>query len=83
MKTHELKVVPEFFDAIDRGDKTFESRFDDRGFEVGDSLHLREWTADGGYTGRAITEGVAYILRGEQWGVMPGFACMAFERECP
>lgn len=40
---HELKTWPEFFDAIDRGEKTFEVRRDDRGFQVGDTLALQRW----------------------------------------
>lgn len=40
---HELKTWPEFFDAVERGDKTFEVRLDDRGFQVGDELVLMRW----------------------------------------
>jgi Domain of unknown function (DUF3850) len=47
MKTHELKCWPRFFVPLYRGEKTFEFRKDDRGFEVGDVLDLREWEPDG------------------------------------
>lgn len=40
---HELKTWPEFFDAVDRGEKTFEVRRDDRGFQVGDEIVLQRW----------------------------------------
>ena len=40
---HELKTWPEFFDAVDRGEKTFEVRLDDRGFQVGDTLRLQRF----------------------------------------
>ncbi len=40
---HELKTWPEFWDAVDRGEKTFEVRKDDRGFQVGDVLALQRW----------------------------------------
>lgn len=40
---HELKTHPEPFEAVVQGLKTFEYRYDDRGFNVGDELLLREW----------------------------------------
>lgn len=60
-KCHELKVLPAFFTAVSQGTKTFELRKDDRGFEVGDRLRLREW--DGEYSGRSINCKVTFILR--------------------
>lgn len=44
MTEHVLKCWPEFFDAIKRGDKTFELRRNDRGFQRGDVLVLRKWS---------------------------------------
>ena len=41
-RIHELKTWPQFFDSIVDGTKTFELRKDDRGFEVGDAVLLRE-----------------------------------------
>lgn len=65
VRTHVLKIWPEFFDAIADGRKTFEVRFDDRGYREGDLLRLREWEPAGEvYTGREITVRVTYILRG-------------------
>lgn len=52
MKTHELKKGPEVFDAVVRLDKTYEIRKDDRGFEVGDRVHLRETE----HTGEEMSE---------------------------
>lgn len=43
---HELKCEAEFFDAVERGDKTFEIRRNDRNYQVGDTILLRR-TADG------------------------------------
>lgn len=45
---HELKTWPEFWDAVDRGEKTFEVRRDDRGFQVGDTLWLHRWQPEHG-----------------------------------
>jgi hypothetical protein len=60
---HELKTWPEYFEAISTGEKTFDLRKDDRGFKVGDTLRLREWSpVSKEYSGRELTRRIAYIL---------------------
>lgn len=68
MKRHELKILPEYYNAVREGRKRFELRKDDRGFDVGDRLHLRKWDPAGGYTGEVILTDITYILRG-----VPGY----------
>lgn len=64
--THDLKTHPEYFQAIHDGIKQFEVRKDDRGFRVGDALHLREYLPHtGAYTGRELWAEVTYILDDE------------------
>jgi DnaJ-class molecular chaperone len=43
MSTHELKTWPEFFEPLSNGNKTFELRYNDRAYSVGDELCLREF----------------------------------------
>lgn len=74
--THELKIQPEYFEAVRAGAKTFEIRFDDRGFSVGDELHLREWK-DGTYSGRGVRKTVTYI---SDFAVNAGFVVLALSR---
>lgn len=65
MTTHKLKIWPEYYEAVSDGSKRFELREDDRGFRVGDTLHLCEWKPshrDGGFTGRELTCRVTYKL---------------------
>lgn len=72
MKTHSLKSWPEFFEAVFTGAKTFELRVNDRNFQVGDTVHLREFDdRKGFYTGREIKKRITYIAD----GVGPG--CIA------
>lgn len=66
----ELKTWPRHFQAIWDGRKSFELRRNDRGFQVGDVLYLREWepslqyaiSGGGQYLGRWVTAEVTYML---------------------
>lgn len=77
MKVHELKVWPQYFRNVLDGSKTFEFRKDDRGFEVGDTLILKEFepgridysvapeiVEESRYTGRIIKKTITYIFKG-------------------
>jgi hypothetical protein len=77
---HELKVWPEFFDALESGRKTFELREFDRDFREGDTLRLREYDPKNddtqppggicigrirdGYSGREVRRLVTYVFGG-------------------
>ncbi len=75
MKIHELKTWPAYFDSVAEGRKTFEIRKDDRGFNPGDVLELREFIPDQNrFTGRSTWRVVTYITDFEQ---KPGFVVMA------
>jgi hypothetical protein len=43
---HELKIWPQYYCRIEDGSKTFEVRNNDRGFQPGDEVVLREWSPD-------------------------------------
>lgn len=79
MQTHVLKTWPEFFGDIYDGKKTFELRRDDRGYRVGDELHLKEWDPRRGcFTGNAFVVKVKHIVRdAPQFGLEPGFCIMS------
>lgn len=40
---HELKIWPQYFEPVMFGTKTFEVRENDRGFQPGDTVALREY----------------------------------------
>jgi len=63
---HSLKSLPEFFQPIMDGTKTFEIRLNDRGYQEGDVLWLREWSEKGGYTGSCCLKVVTYLTTFEQ-----------------
>lgn len=79
---HHLKTLPEHFGHLRDETKTFELRKDDRGFQVGDHLVLKEWSPQVEYTGRTEHRTVSYILRGPSpYGLAEGFCILSFERE--
>lgn len=62
MKTHDLKIYPEYFWPIVNGIKTFEIRRNGNNFQVNDVLCLREYNpATESYTGSYIVKTVIYI----------------------
>lgn len=76
MSTHELKTWPRYFEAVRAEVKTFEVRRDDRDFQVGDLLHLKEWDPlIGEYTGGHLQRRVIYALRDAE-GIQPGFVVL-------
>lgn len=89
---HELKTLPVYWDAIKRGQKLFEVRRDDRGFQKGDILELIRYknqhiayiiNKDGTfeYNKRSYTiwARITYILTGGQFGIEPGYVVMQME----
>lgn len=85
--THDLKTVQPYFDAVASGAKTFEIRKNDRGFEVGHHLFLREYQDDGegfgdGYTGRATLRRITYITDFPD-GLREGYVVMGIDKPEP
>lgn len=58
---HMLKILPVHFDDLMEGRKTFEVRCNDRNFQVGDELMLREWNGVD-YTGNVLSFTVSHML---------------------
>ena len=86
MTDHRLKCWPHYFDAIERGEKTFEVRYDDRGFQRGDTLVLVKFDPEKpGYvldrSAQKITlrRRVSYVLAGGRFGIDVGHVVMALE----
>lgn len=63
-KTHNLKILPEFFAAIIDGSKKAEFRLNDREYHRGDILHLREFSGGPSfsYTGRDVIAEITHVL---------------------
>ena len=76
MKIHELKILPEYFQSVWDCVKTFELRKDDRNYQPGDFLVLKEWDGEK-FTGSALCVKVTYVLRNvAQYGLQDGYIIM-------
>lgn len=78
--THEIKVLPEYFNELVDGNKKFEIRENDRDYKVGDIVYLREWDDDK-FTGNALIVKITYILTAEQFseGLQRGYCVWSFD----
>lgn len=89
MKTHNLKLSIEFCDAVQSGEKTFEVRKNDRGFQTGDLIRFIPTdgtsyrSSDGTVREHAKHEisghtyKITYILNG--WGIKNGYVVMGIK----
>ena len=63
MAVHELKTSPCYFQDVCDGIKPFEVRVNDRDFQIGDTLLLKEYDATTcHYSGRETCKMVVYLL---------------------
>jgi ASC-1-like (ASCH) protein len=81
MKTeHELKCRPEFFTRVASGQKTFEIRKNDRDFQVGDILILKEHDPEVGWPDHGSYETiVAEVVYMTDYMQQPGYVVMGIK----
>ena len=76
-RTHKLKTVNPFFEQTRDGLKDFEVRFDDSGFNVGDTIILQQYRYEK-YIGEEINRTIKYILRRFK-GLQTGYVVLGLE----
>lgn len=74
-RRHKLKLAKMFFEDVRLGRKSFELRKNDRDYQIGDILELREMD-NGEPTGRVIEKEITYILEGFA-GLKEGYCILA------
>lgn len=76
---HELKCDIPYFDAVKDGRKTFELRYNDRGYQAGDLVTLRRWNPETKtYANGALIKRISYVLAGDgDRGLEEGWAILA------
>lgn len=77
---HELKIFKSFADAIISGDKTFEVRHNDRGFQKGDKVRFNvedhsEKSEDHPISKKLYE--ITYVLN--SWGINEGFVVFSIK----
>ncbi len=83
--THELKTCVRFFEQTLDGKKSFEVRRNDRHFQRGDYVILKEWDTDpvfARYTGREIKAEIVYVLT-DFAGIEKGFCVLQLNSITP
>lgn len=67
MKVHKLKILPEYYNAQIEGKKNFEIRKNDRNYQVGDWLELKEYDPKiKRFTERKVMVEITYITNYQQ-----------------
>jgi hypothetical protein len=80
MKKHDLKVWMNYYEDIETEKKNFELRYNDRNFQVGDKLILREYNEkENYYTDRSVIRKIGYILSDTTFGLKDNWIVIGFE----
>lgn len=80
MKTHNLELNMDFCDDVLIGKKTFEIRYNDRGYQTGDLIKFKAVDNSGNYICHEISDctyRITYILSG--WGLKDGYVALGIE----
>ena len=83
MRVHNLKILNDFADSIVEGDKNFEVRENDRGFQKGDfikfqavdTMRIKNYSH---LINNKLYE-ITYVLNG--WGIKDGFVALAIKEK--
>lgn len=83
MKTHYKKTIEPYFTDVEKGDKTFELRYNDCDFQPNDELVLKQFI-DGQLTGKEITKTIATMLDHiEEEGLEEGYVILDIDKDAP
>ncbi len=80
MMEHFLKTWPRYFRDLRNQTLTFCMRRNDRGYAVGDVLHLREFVPETSeFTGETELRRVTYVMPGGEHGIHPDYVVLGLE----
>lgn len=79
MSTHDIKILPRYFEDVLKHIKTFELRKDDQNYQVGDIVNLHEFDGQN-YTGQIATVQISYVLRSvHEYGLRDGYCIFSWD----
>ncbi len=76
MALPQLKILPEYYQAVASGNKAYELRKNDRNYQRNDTLELNEFDGTN-YTGRKIKAYITYIFIGGKFGLDPEYCILS------
>lgn len=80
MRTHNLKILNDFADAVVAGDKTFELRQNDRGYQKGDYIKFQAIDDHRVENPHLINDNlyeITFVLNG--WGLQDGYVALGIK----
>lgn len=80
--THNIKILETFSASVLNGDKPFEIRKNDRGYQKGDMIRFNvvdDWGLHVGSELNKHTYRITYVLSG--WGISEGYVALGIRRE--
>ena len=81
---HELEIWASCFAAVESGAKPFDVRKNDRNFQVGDALLLREYDPEtAAFSGRIALHWASYVLTGGTFGIADGWCVLGLAEHPP
>ena len=77
--THLLKLADRYWEAVQHEEKTFEVRYNDRNFQVGDYVRFRRVNSD---EEMGLTFTITYLLNHDDFpqGIPEGWCVFSIER---
>ena len=79
---HHIKIQKQFADAVMSGEKTFEIRINDRGYQKGDLIRFQvvdEWYPNTSHPLNDKVFEITYVLSG--WGLCEGYVAFAIKEK--
>lgn len=80
MRVHNLKILNDFADAVVMGEKPFEIRENDRGYQKGDYIKFRAIDNNGTPNPHCINDKlylITFVMNG--WGIKTGYVVLGIK----